>query len=220
MTGVQKIRVLLVDDHEVLRDTLAARINAEPDMLVVGQAGDAEAGVREAKTGRPDIVLMDIDMPGSCPFAAASTIGSRLPETRIIFLSAYSHDMYIQQAIAVKAWGYVTKKESYATICQAIREASAGSVFFSDDIQARVVSGPEGLELAPGTKARATLLTQREVEVLRHLARGLSTKEIASAMHISVKTVNSHKTHLMCKLGHHDRVELARYAFREGIATP
>jgi len=175
---------------------------------------------------RPAHVLLRVAPRPVCEFphldllVAEDGRNSRLPETRIIFLSAYSHDMYIQQAIAVKAWGYVTKKESYATICQAIREASAGSVFFSDDIQARVVSGPEGLELAPGTKARATLLTQREVEVLRHLARGLSTKEIASAMHISVKTVNSHKTHLMCKLGHHDRVELARYAFREGIATP
>ncbi len=220
MTSTPQIKVLLVDDHAVFRESLAARINAESDLTVVGEAGGAQAGIQQASTCEPDIVLMDIDMAGLSPFAAAGTILAQRPETRVVFLSAFSHDVYIEQAIQAKAWGYVTKSEPFATVRRAIREVARGWVHFSAEIKARIVNSPDGPKLAAKATTRLSQLSGREVDVLRLLAQGMSTKAIAQTLQISTKTVDNHKSHLMAKLGIHDRVELARYAYREGLATP
>jgi DNA-binding NarL/FixJ family response regulator len=189
-------------------------------MTVVGVAETGDAAIRAAEALTPDVVLMDIEMPGLCPFAATSSIQSQPPTARVLMLSAFSQDAYIEQALKAKAWGYVTKAEHYDAVRTAIRDVHAGMVHFAPDIAARIINGPDGPGLAPDARTRANALTPRETEVLRYLARGLSTRDIADTMNISVKTVNSHKTNLMAKLGIHDRVDLARYAFREGIATP
>ena len=220
MSDNSSVTVLVVDDHAVFREGVAAQINAEPDMTVIGEAGNAENAIDIVIKKKPQIVLLDIDMPGLSPFDAAMTMVTHQPDTRIIFLSAFSHDSYIEQAIQTKAWGYITKNESYDVIRRAIREVAGGWVYYSDRIRTRIINAPEGPRLAAESSTRASLLTPREVEVLRYLARSMSTKEIAKVMHISPKTVDNHKTSMMSKLDIHDRVELARYAFREGIATP
>ncbi len=189
-------------------------------MTVVSEAADADNGIDEAAKANPDVVLMDIDLPGLSAFAAAETILAQQPDTRIIFLSAFSNEVYIAQALQAKAWGYVTKSEPFTTIRQAIRDVSKGWVHFSNEIKSRMVNAPEGPRLAAKTTSRASRLTLREVELLRYVAKGMSVKEIASVMHISPKTVDNHKTSLMNKLDIHDRVDLARFAFREGIASP
>ena len=189
-------------------------------MIVIANVGDAETAVTEAIMRKPNIVLMDVDLPGLNAFAATGIILEAQPQTRIVFLSAFSHDSYIDQAIRAKAWAYVTKTESFRTICHAIREVHRGWVYFSSGIKERIVNTPDGPKLSVRTTTPAATLTARELETLGYVARGMSTKEIAQTMHISTKTVDNHKTALMNKLGVHDRVALARFAFREGIASP
>ena len=212
------ISILLADDHAMMRRLLGKRLEAELDMAVVAAVSNAEEAVTEALRLKPDIILMDIEMPGPSCFEAARTIRRQCPHTRIVFLSAFFHDRYIEQAIAAEAWGYITKSEPEDSVIQAIRKVSTGIAYFSPEVQARIVVDSSGVRLAHQGRSRVSLLTEREMEVLRYLARGLAKKEIAHTMHLSVNTVNRHTTSLMSKLDIHDRVELARYAIREGLA--
>lgn len=212
------IRLLIVDDHAVFRDSLREKLDREPDVEVVDTAGDADAGLSKALEQNPDIIVMDIDMPGLVVFDAARQIMSRRPATRLIFLSAYSHDAYIEQALQVKARGYVTKKEPYENLLQAIRDVAAGTVFYSEEVRSRIVVGSKGAGLSDASRSRGSSLTARELEVLRYIARGMTKKEIAQTMHLSHRTVDNHTTRLMTKLDLHSRVELTRYAIREGLS--
>ena len=212
------ISILLADDHSMVRRLLGQRLEAEDDLTVVATVDNAEEATCEAIRLKPNIILMDIDMPGLSCFEAAATIRRNCPDSRIIFLSAFSHDRYIEQAMAVKAWGYVTKSEPEQSVLQAIRKVSTGIAYFSPEVKARIVVESEGARLAADARSRVSTLTEREMEVLRYLAHGMAKKDIARTMHLSVHTVNRHTTSLMSKLDIHDRVELARYAIREGIA--
>lgn len=214
------IRVLLVDDHALLRETLRDRLEAEPDLTVVGTAGRAEDALQALDALRPDVVLLDIDMPGQSCFEAARLIRERLPTARVVFLSAFFHDRYIESALEAQAAGYVTKDESPDVVVRAVRSAAEDVAYFSPKVSARLVVDTHGLALAAGSHSRSSLLTSRELEVLRHLSRGLSKKEIAGLLGLSTKTVGRHAENLMAKLDIHDRVELARFAIREGLAEP
>jgi DNA-binding NarL/FixJ family response regulator len=210
--------VLLVDDHALVRDTLGRTLRDESDIRVVGTAGTAEQAVAEAGRLAPDIVLMDIDMPGVVSFDAASTIQSENPDTRVVFLSAFFNDRYIQQALAVRAWGYLVKNEPVAKIVDAIRRVKAGETYFSPEVQERLVMDGRFPTLAAPPATRVSRLTGRELELLKYLARGMGQKEIAYLLGLSINTVHRHVTSVMGKLDIHDRVELARFAIREGLA--
>ena len=210
--------VLVIDDHAMVREMIGLMLAGESDMQVVGMASNAEEGVHEALQCRPNVVILDIDMPGLSCFDAARQLGSRLPNTRIVFLSAFFNDRYIEQALEVEAAAYVTKSEPLTSVVRAVRAVAAGAVYFSPEVQSRIVIDSKGARLADKGRTRSQTLTNREVEVLRYLARGMSTKEIAATLHISVKTVDRHRANLMSKLDIHDRVELARFAIREGIS--
>ncbi len=197
---------------------LADRLAEEQDMQVVGTVENADAALAEAIRQEPDIILMDIDMPGLSCFHSARTIQRLCSKTCIIFLSAFFHDRYIEQALAVEAAGYLTKSEPPESVIAAIRAAAAGKSYFSPEVRARIVVDSDGTRLAQTRRSRASTLSDRELEVLRYLARGMSKKEIARTMHISAKTVSNHTTHVMDKLDIHDRVELSRFAIREGLA--
>jgi DNA-binding NarL/FixJ family response regulator len=212
------IKVLLTDDHSLVREALGERLNREQHLNVVGTACDADEAIILTKAQAPDVVVMDIDMPGLLCFDAAKTILSMDSKTSIIFLSAFFNDRYIEQALAVKARGYITKREPPEVVVAAITEVAQGGVYFSDDVRDRLIVDGSGISLAGTDKTRASMLTPRELEVLRYIARGMTKKEIASTMHISVKTVENHSGSLMNKLDVHDRVALARYAIREGLA--
>ncbi len=214
------IRILVVDDHALLRDTLIDVLQREPGFKVVGSAETADKAVEALRTCEPDVILMDVDMPGGSSFNAARTIQWMRPDARIVFLSAFSHDRYIEQALAAKARGYATKSEPPETIIRAIREVAAGGVYFSPQVKSRLVFEPRATRMseAPAGSSRAASLTSREIEVLRHLSQGHSKKDIAIMMNLSVKTVDRHAANLMSKLDIHDRVELARFAIREGYA--
>ncbi len=213
-----RVRILLVDDHALLRDALGERLHREDSLDVVGTASTAEEAIELARSLRPDIILMDIDMPGLTCFEAAKRILQEREHVRIVFLSAYTHDHYIEEALSVGAMGYLTKAEPPDRVISAIREVAEDHTCFSDAVLNRIVFEDCGAKLATTGKSRVSTLTNREVEILRYLARGLGKKEIARIVHVSTKTVDKHTENLMRKLDIHDRVELARFAIREGLA--
>lgn len=213
-----KTTILLADDHALLRDALRDRLQSEADLLVVGVANDGGRAVDEAMRLQPDVILMDIDMPGTICFEAAKSIKTHSPNTKVIYVSAFFNDRYIESALAAHASGYVTKDESPEVVIEAIRRAARGVAYFSSKVQARLVIEGDGVRLHSASRSRASMLTDREMEVLRYVARGLSKKEIARIMVIAVKTVDRHCANLMSKLEIHDRVELTRFAIREGLA--
>ncbi len=213
----EPITLLLADDHELVRKALRDRFNLEEDMEVVADVGTADEAVTEAINHKPKVAVLDVDMPGQVAFDAAKTIMARCPETRVIFLSAFFHDRFIEQALTVEASGYVTKSEPLEIILSAIRSVVSGISYYSQDVQSRIVFDAGQARLASRPQTRVSTLSSRELEVLRYIAQGLSKKEIAATMHLSVKTIEVHATNLMNKLSIHDRVELARYAIREGL---
>jgi DNA-binding NarL/FixJ family response regulator len=197
---------------------LCERLQREPDFAVLEPAGSADEAVATAFETKPDVILMDVDMPGLNCFDAARRIHSIRPETRIVFLSAFASDRYIEQALGVNAGGYMTKCETPEAVVAAVREVALGGVHFSDEVRARLVVEDQGARLASPGHPRLSRLTPRELEVLRYIASGLTQKVIAATMSVSIKTVENHCTNLMNKLDIHDRVELTRFAIREGIA--
>jgi len=217
---IRPISIVLVDDHALVRDMLRQRLTQETDMVVLSCESNAQDAVRCCVAMCPDVVLLDIDMPGLSAFEGARSIKSQCPRTRLVFLSAFFHDYYIDQALALEATGYLTKSEPPEVVIQAIRQVMTGTVYFSDEVLARIVINGDGARLARAPESRTRLLTERELEMLAYIARGLSKKEIARTVGISVKTVEQHCMHLMEKLAIHDRVELARLAIREGLVEP
>ncbi|MDG4560101.1 MAG: response regulator transcription factor [Candidatus Competibacter sp.] len=217
---IRPISIVLVDDHALVRDMLRQRLTQETDMVVLSCENNAQDAVRCCVATCPDVVLLDIDMPGLSAFEGARSIKSQCSGTRLIFLSAFFHDRYIDQALALEAMGYLTKNEPPEVVIQAIRQVMTGTVYFSDEVLARIVINGDGARLAHAPESRTRLLTERELEMLAYIARGLSKKEIARTVGISVKTVEQHCTHLMEKLAIHDRVELAHLAIREGLVEP
>lgn len=214
------MRVILADDHAILRDMLAERLGREPDFEVVAVAADAERALDLARSRPADLLVLDIDMPGLSPFTAARQARDELPQLRVVFLSAYLRDRYIEQALHVEAAGYLVKGESSDGIVDNLRQVARGRTAFSSAVRARLAIKGDGVTLSGTVTDRLSLLTVREQEVLRHLATGLSRKEIARMMQISNKTVDQHCEHLMHKLDIHDRVELTRFAIREGLMEP
>jgi two-component system response regulator NreC len=218
MTRSRPIRVLCVDDHSFLVEGLAARFELERDVELVGSLPSAERLVQVATEKRPDIVLLDIEMPGSDAFVAADDLRRRCPDVRTIFLSAYVRDHYISAAVKAGAWGYFSKSEDAETILKGIRKVAGGEFAFSPKVQERCrpAARGKGARVEPPA-TRLDALTPREQEVLRFIGRGMSREEIAKTMHRSPKTVDGHRDSIMRKLGIHDRGELVRFAIREGL---
>ncbi len=216
MTEGNPIRVLLADDHGMLRGSLGSIIDETPGMTLTGAVTNADDALDACLRDQPHVVILDVDMPGA-PFDVARTIIARCPRTSPIFLSAHAHDRYIEAALKSGARAYVSKADTPETLLQAIRHAAAGRWFFSADIRDRIVVEEDGVRLREGAGGKLATLTTREIEVLRFVAQGLSKKEIAEKLHLSVKTVENHATNLMTRLKIHDRVELTRLAIREGL---
>ncbi len=211
------IRILCVDDHSFLVDGLAARFEIERDLDFVGSLPTADRLLAEVREKKPDIVLLDIEMPGSDPFEAADDVRRHCPDVRIIFLSAYVRDHYITAAVKAGAWGYFSKSEEASTIVDGIRKVAGGQFAFSPKVQARCQPGKgrRGSPVPPTSKVDA--LTTREQEVLRLIGRGMARSEIAETICRSPKTIDGHRESIMQKLDIHDRAELVRFAIREGL---
>ncbi|MCH7720880.1 MAG: response regulator transcription factor [Planctomycetes bacterium] len=213
-------RVLVVDDHKLCREGLQAKIDAEPGMAVVAEARDGQEAVTQALEHRPDIVLMDIEMPGTSCFEATRRIQEMLPDTRVIILSGHMNEHHIKEAVSAGAWGYALKNGGFDEVKHAIREVRAGRLHYVPEVMARVSISNGKLTFQTEVRTRSDTLTNREREIWTYLARGMSLKQAGTLMHVSYKTADKHKVNLMRKLDIHDRVELTRYAIREGIVEP
>jgi len=220
-TTGRKIRILCVDDHGFLVEGLKARFAVEPDLEFVGRLASADNLAGEVDRLKPDVVLLDIEMPGPDPFEAADDVRRRRPETRIIMFSAYIRDQYLAAAFRAGVWGYFAKSEDAATILDGIRKVDRGQFTLSPKVAERckpirpLKRGER--PSAETTESRIDLLTDREKEVLRLIGRGLSRAEIAKSLHRSAKTVDGHRERIMAKLDIHASPELVRFAIREGI---
>ena len=208
-------RILLVDDHAMLREMLKRQIDAEAGMHVVVMAADMDEAIAQATGVELDLAVLDIEMPGRSVFDSVPLLRQSHPGLRVMFLSGFHNDRNIQRALDVQAVGYASKSEPLPKLMEAIRNVARGQTYFSPQIQDRLM-----VEARPAAamQTRMEALTKRETEVLGYLARGWSKKEIANATGTSVKTVEQHCTNIMDKLDIHDRVKLARFAIREGIS--
>ncbi|HET6426633.1 MAG TPA: response regulator transcription factor [Planctomycetaceae bacterium] len=216
----QVIRLVLADSCELIRDAIAARLQTNPRFEVVGTTTSSDDLVQICRRERPDVLLMDVDLPGRGTFDAADAVLHERPQTKVVLLTEHLADIFVGQALRIGAAGYLLKSETYDCLCEAIEKAVSGQTYLSPPVKDRVYFDKTESRLVPRIESDLTLLTNRQLEVLRHLARGDSVKEIAKQMHLSQKSVDSHKYRIMNKLGIHDRVELARFAIREGLMLP
>jgi two-component system response regulator NreC len=213
---MDRIRVLLADDHTILRDGIRSLLEDQPDMLVVGEAEDGHAAVRMACELKPDVVLMDIAMPLLNGLEAARRIKRDCPQARVLILSMHENEEYIRQALASGAMGYILKDAAAHDLLGAIRSVHAGEAVLSPAITRLVIED----YLRWGDLGAADLtngLSPREREVLQLIAEGYTNKQIAEILSISIKTVQAHRANIMSKLDLHDRSELIKYAIRKKI---
>jgi len=214
MTEAKRIRILLADDHAVLRAGLRALLAAQGDLEVVGEASEGAEAIRLCQALRPDVVVMDIGMPGVSGIDATARIKRDLPGTRVLILSMHDDRGYLRQVLRVGASGYVLKKAADTELLAAIHAAARGEVFLDPTLAKALVDEVVEPRVAG---AEPPALSDREREVLRLLAHGHTNQQVADRLCISVKSVETYKARLMEKLGLKGRAELVRYALHHGL---
>ena len=207
------IRVLIVDDHQLVRSGLRLLLEAEKDMTVEDEAGNAADAVRLARLHKPDVVLLDVVMPGGSGLDAAPEIKEAAPKTRILVLSMQDDPSYVRQAFSAGASGYLLKEAADNELVAAVREVAGGGSYVHPTLGARLAAA----EAEAQARAAADPLSEREREVLRLLALGHTNQEIAKMLFISVRTAETHRAHIMQKLRLSTRAELVRYALDHGL---
>jgi len=207
------IRVLIVDDHAILRAGLRRVLEAEPDIEVVGEAPSADRAVFEAISGRPDVVLMDVMMPGKTGIEGMPAVLQAAPDARVLVLSMQDDPRYVREAFEAGAAGYVLKEAADSEVVDAVRAVAGGERYVHPALGARLVAA----EAEERRRAAEDPLSDREREVLRLLALGHTNQEIANVLFISVRTAETHRAHIMQKLRLSSRAELVRYALDEGL---
>jgi two-component system, NarL family, response regulator NreC len=212
-----KVRVLLADDHTILRAGLKMMLNAQPDIEVVGEASDGRQVVVEAQRLLPDVILMDITMPEVNGIEATRQVKRRLPETRVLVLTMHENEEYLFQMLRAGAAGYMLKEAADTELISAIRVVSSGRFYLSPSAQTMMVS--DYLQRVHTGEERDSYgaLTEREREILKLVAEGYTNAQIGERLFISPKTVDTHRTHIMDKLNLHSRAELVKYAMRRGL---
>jgi two-component system response regulator NreC len=212
-----KTRIMLADDHTLFRQGIRTLISAEADMEVVGEASNGGDAVDKANEARPDVVLMDIGMPGLSSFEATRQIKKNRSQTQVLFLSMYDDEDYLVEGMEVGASGYVLKDSPSQQLVAAVREVCRGGSYLSPRMLAQLVDDFRGGIKSANRVPRFGTLTTREREVLKMLAEGNSVKEIAADLNLSVKTVEAHKFNLMRKLDIHNKAHLVQYAIQKKI---
>jgi DNA-binding NarL/FixJ family response regulator len=216
VTTPLKTRVLLADDHPMVRRGLRMVLDAEPDIEVVAEAGDGAEAVQLATEGEVDLAVLDVAMPRMTGLQAAAELKRRKPELRTLMLSMYDSEQYFFEALKAGASGYVLKSAADRDLVEAVRSAMRGEPFLYPAAVTALIRD----YLERGDAAPEDPLTPRELEIVKLVAEGYSSDEIAEALVISRKTVEHHRSHILEKLGMRDRVELTRYAIRRGLVEP
>jgi NarL family two-component system response regulator LiaR len=212
---IDLITVMIVDDHEMVRRGACSYLEAQPDISVVAQAGSGEEAVTLAQESVPDVVLMDLVMPGMDGVEATRRVKNASPRTQIIVLTSFHQDEYIFPALQAGAISYLLKDVKAAELLEAIRRAARGEATLHPRIAARVIKTFRSLE--PGEASPFTTLTERELEVLKLIAKGYANDKIAEKLVISLGTVKGHVSNILSKLHLVDRTQAAAYAWQEGI---
>jgi DNA-binding NarL/FixJ family response regulator len=207
------VRVLIVDDHAVVRAGLKLLLEAEDDLDPVGEAGTAQDAVFQARTLKPDVILLDVVMPDQSGLDVLPTLIHEQPETKVLILSMQDDPQYVRRAFAAGASGYVLKEAADTEVVAAIREVARGGRYVNPELGARLVFA----ETEAVRRAEADPLSDREREVLRLLALGHTNQEIAKQLYISVRTAETHRAHIMQKLQLRSRAELVRHALAQGL---
>jgi len=210
-----RLRILLADDHVTVRQGLKMLIDSQDDMTVVSEASDGTAAVEQARTVRPDVVVMDISMPGMNGLVATRTLKQMQPDSVVVILTRHGDDAYLQELLRAGADGYVLKQSAASELLQAIRATAVRGQYLDSALTARVTAG---FLAKSGRKAQVTgvSVSERESEVLRLIAAGYSNKEIAAQLELSVKTVEVHKANAARKLGLKGRIDIVKYALLQG----
>jgi len=211
-------RILLVDDHDVVRDALRVLLERRPDLTVVGEAGDGAEAVEAYQQVQPDVTLMDIWMPRQSGIVATRRIVGIDPAARVLMFSMHDQRNFVEEALRAGASGYAVKSGSTRELLDAIDAVRRGEMFLSPSI-ARHAVGPLADPAGNGPTSLSPLTT-REREVLQHIAEGLGSKEIAGQLHLSSRTVDTHRANIMKKIGVHKTSGLVRFAIREGLVAP
>lgn len=214
---MSKIKILLADDHTLFRQGIKTLLASEPDMEVVGEAADAAAAADKATELKPDIVLLDIGMPGPSSFEVARQIRRNRPDTKVVFLTMYDDEDYLHECMDVGANGYILKDSPAAQLASALRDVFRGGSYLSPKMLSQLVHDFRTRVKTSDHLPRFASLTPREKEVLKMLAEGNSVKEVATQLDLSVKTVEAHKFNLMRKLGIHNKAQLVQYAIQKKV---
>ena len=210
----QKIRIVIADDHAVVREGIRALISITPDMELVGEAKDGIEALLKARASHPDVLLLDMVMPRMDGLEAISAIKAELPDTRIIILTSFSDDDKVMTAIRAGAMGYLLKDSSPQDLLQAIRDVNAGKSSLHPSIALKLIQEIN----RPYSTSPDTELTERELQILRLVAQGLSNQDISQTLTISERTVGTHISNILNKLQLANRTQAALYALRRGIA--
>ena len=209
------LRILLADDHVIVRHGLKLLIDGQPDMKVIAEASDGHTAVQRAVALKPDVIVMDISMPGMNGLVATRMLKQLQSAAAIVTLTRHSDDAYLQELLRAGVSGYVLKQSAPTELLQAIRAAGAGRQYLDSALTARVTAGFLGKQ-GKGVRRPGATVSERESEVLRLIASGYSNKEIAARLSLSVKTVEAHKANAMKKLGLNGRIDIVKYAVLQG----
>ena len=207
----EKLKILLAEDHQTVREGIKLLVNAQPDMEVIGEAGDGELAIKEAVRLQPDIVLMDISMPTLNGLRATRKLRSISRDIKILTLTRHTDDGYLKQLIAAGANGYVLKQSAPTELINAIRTVAAGNAYLDPSLTRKVMGGYVARSESQRGENKGDI-TDREAEVLRLISFGYSNKEIGTQLDLSVKTVEAHKANAMRKLGITSRIDIVKYA--------
>ena len=217
---MKNIKVLIVDDHAIVRDGIQQLLKKESDLEVIGKAIDGKQALDKAKDLNPDVVLLDIAMPNLNGLEVIDLLREAVPESQIVILSMHANESYVHQVLKSGALGYVLKASPSTDIIDAIRAAHNKEYFLSSKIKANVINSYLKTKKKGATKRGYDLLSEREQQVFRLVVQGSSTKKIADILCVSPKTIEKHRSSISSKLGTHGRLEMLKYAIKIGIVNP